>query len=161
MRRCTRDRRIAICMVAWFCLGCGSASDSSHGSVTGSTPCDRYKDAALLYTSCSPAEVAYPTMKEACVSDAEVARRGPLKTLDACADNLAGMTHDCIALDVLRQAYRSGDDTVVFDYLKKTGKRPGCQCDPIDPRFRAPPTQFETTGEYQCAALLVRPDGSF
>jgi hypothetical protein len=133
-------------------IGCAACGGSSGDA------CERWKDAALRYASCNPALVLWPTVTQECVSDQEVARRGPLRTLAACADNLAGLTYDCRGLEVLREAYRSGDDTVVFDYAQKTGVRPGCDCDPLDTRFRTPPTQSETEGQYQCAALVVQPE---
>jgi hypothetical protein len=144
---------LVACVVAGSAACGGSSSDSSGGSA-----CDRWKDAALRYSACNAAEVVHPTVTEECLSDEEVARLGPLPTLAACADNLSALTHDCSGLDPLREAYRKNDDNIVFDYAKKTGRHPICQCDPIDPKFRAPPSPSATTGAYQCADLLVHPD---
>jgi hypothetical protein len=155
MQRLVRSLLLTTSVIG--CIGCGGSSNGS-GDPSASSPCDRWKDAALRYASCNPALVVSPSRTQACVSDQEVALRGPLPTLAACADNLAGLTHNCRALDVLREAYRSDNETVFFDYIQKTGIRPGCDCDPIDERFLARPTQFEPEGRYQCAALLIEPD---
>lgn len=68
--------------------------------------------------------------------------------MDECARYLDGLIHDCMGLEVSREAVRVGDDTVVFDWIRENGQRPSCTCLPILPREE---------GE-QCLELVQRSD---
>jgi hypothetical protein len=62
---------------------------------------------------------------------------------------LGGLIHGCVGLDVMREAYRTGDDTVVFDFIRKTGTRPSCRCGLLD----------DGMSGTQCIDLVLTPDG--
>jgi len=130
----------------WVMVAMAVALSCSDEEQDMKDPCSAWKDAALRYFLCNPALIVPPPADDVCIDDAQVAQRWPqYRSVRECADYLDSLIGTCDGLEVSREAYRVGDDTVVFDWIARTGRRPHCSCDPLPPDYPCSSLQPDET----------------
>jgi hypothetical protein len=116
----------------WIILALAAVDACSDAGQDAEDPCGAWKDAALRYSLCSPALVVSHSPDETCIDDVQVAERWPQHgSVQECAAYLDSLIGTCDGLEVSREAVRVGDDTVVFDWIDRHGRRPSCTCKPL------------------------------